>query len=98
MSKLKNAIIILNYNDSETVVKYISQIKDYSSFDKIVIVDNCSPDGSFEKLIKLKNDKIDVIQTDGNKGYAYGNNFGVHFLEESGKLIFLLKITLFINL
>ncbi len=85
MSKLKNAIIILNYNDSETVVKYISQIKDYSSFDKIVIVDNCSPDGSFEKLIKLKNDKIDVIQTDGNKGYAYGNNFGVHFLEESGE-------------
>lgn len=82
MSKQKNAIIILNYNDSDTVIEYIHRIKDYKSFDRIVIVDNCSPDGSYEKLKEYQSDKIHVIKTDGNKGYAYGNNFGVHYLEE----------------
>lgn len=84
MKRAKNAIVILNYNDSKTVIEYINLIKDYKNIDKILIVDNCSPDGSYEKLKKYKSSKIDVIKTDGNKGYAYGNNYGVHYLENSG--------------
>lgn len=85
MNKLKNAVVILNYNDSKTVIDYINLIKDYKNIDKILIVDNCSPDGSYEKLKKLKSKRIDVVKTDGNKGYAYGNNYGVHYLEKSGE-------------
>lgn len=82
MKKQKNAIVILNYNDSETVEKYIELIKDYKCFDKILIVDNCSPDKSYIRLKRLENKNIEVIKTDGNKGYAYGNNYGVKYLEK----------------
>ena len=83
MIKHKNAIIILNYNDYKTVIEYISQIKNYKSIDKILIVDNCSTDESYKILLKYKSNKIEVIKTNKNKGYAYGNNFGIHYLENS---------------
>ena len=68
-------MVILNYNDSETVEEYYNLIKDYHSIDRIVIVDNKSPDGSFKKLCLLNKGNVDVIQTDKNKGYSYGNNY-----------------------
>lgn len=76
----KIGMIVLNYNDSQTVEEYYHLIKDYQSLDHIVIVDNRSPDGSFEKLKSLAGGNIDVIQTDQNKGYSYGNNFGAWYL------------------
>ena len=80
--KNKTAIIVLNYNDSKTVMEYLELIKDYKNIDKILVVDNCSPDNSYEVLKKYESKKISVIKTDSNKGYAYGNNYGVHFLEK----------------
>ena len=85
MAKKTNAIILLNYNDYKTVIEYINLIKNYNAIDRIVIVDNCSPDGSYEILKKYESDKISVIQTDKNKGYAYGNNYGIHYLEKNGE-------------
>ena len=82
MKKKRNAIIVLNYNDSTTVINYINLIKDYKSIDRIVIVDNCSPDGSYDILKEYENDKIVVIKTEANKGYAYGNNYGVKYLDQ----------------
>ena len=81
----KTAIIVLNYNDSKTVIDYLDLIKDYKSIDRILVVDNCSPDNSYDVLKKYENKKIKVIKTDANKGYAYGNNFGVHFLENNNE-------------
>lgn len=78
----KTAIIVLNYNDSKTVIEYLGLIKDYKNIDKILVVDNCSPDNSYEVLKKYESKKICVIKTDSNKGYAYGNNYGVHYLEK----------------
>jgi GT2 family glycosyltransferase len=60
-------------------------IQNFSIIDKIVIVDNDSSDESFHRLIPFKSDKIDVIKTEHNKGYAYGNNFGVAFAEKHYK-------------
>ena len=76
------AVIILNYNDPDNTIRYVDEIKNYSCIDRIVIVDNKSPDGSYQKLKKLEKDNIDVIETDGNKGYAYGNNYAVRYLNE----------------
>jgi len=78
MSKI--GMVILNYNDYETTNKYIDMIKNYKTLNHIVIVDNDSPDNSYDKLSKLNNNKISVIKTDKNKGYAYGNNFGIKYL------------------
>lgn len=76
---MSNCLIILNYNDSERVQKLISQVKDYSMLHHILIVDNCSADNSYEELVKYKNNKIDVIKSKGNYGYASGNNWGAQY-------------------
>lgn len=71
------AIIILNYNDSIHTGELASKIRDYACFDQIILVDNCSPDGSYEQLLPLSDGKIDVVKTAANKGYAQGNHFGI---------------------
>lgn len=42
-------LVVLNYNDSDTVIEYIKRIMEYKIFDHIVIVDNCSTDNSIDK-------------------------------------------------
>lgn len=74
-----NCIIILNYNDSGRVIELVKTISGYQSLNKIVIVDNCSTDDSFQKLKKIESEKIDVICTDKNQGYACGNNYGAEY-------------------
>lgn len=81
---MKCSCVILNYNDSDTVKKFIEKINLYNNISHFVIVDNQSTDSSFEELTDLyKNSaNIVVIQSDENKGYGYGNNFGVRYVAE----------------
>lgn len=79
---MRTAIIILNYNDLKNTKRLSKTLNQYAIIDKIVVVDNCSPNHDFEKLQSLRNRKTDVIQSDKNGGYSYGNNFGLHYLEE----------------
>ena len=77
-------MVVLNYNDADTVITLVDKIKDYSCLKAVIVVDNCSSDDSFEKLdihYREYNEKVDVIKTSANKGYAVGNNFGVRFAE-----------------
>ena len=83
---MKTGIIILNYNDLITTKDMIERIKNFKSIDHIVVVDNHSKDGSYEVLSRIKNDKLDVIQTDKNRGYAYGNNYGFKYLFDKYKI------------
>lgn len=76
---MKNCIVILNYNDSKTTLKYVGDIREYKILDKIIIVDNGSTDDSYEKLKRLQGDKIEVLKTPQNKGYGAGNNFGCKY-------------------
>ena len=64
----------------------IERIKSYKCLNHILIVDNKSTDRSYSKLKKLENKNIEVIKTDDNKGYAYGNNFGVRYLDSKYKI------------
>ena len=79
---MKIALIVLNYNDYVTTSKYINFIKNYSVIDNVIVVDNCSTDNSYEKLKIYESDKIDVIKSDKNGGYAYGNNYGIRYSKE----------------
>lgn len=79
-------IVILNYKDAETTTHLCSLIVKYSSIDKIVIVDNLSPDNSFTKLRLLSNEKVDVLKSDKNGGYSYGNNYGAFYLIKKYKI------------
>ena len=80
---MKVAIIILNYNSEDDTIKYVEGIKEYKNLNKIIVVDNKSTnENAFEKLLELKSNKIDVIQSDKNGGYSYGNNFALKYIEE----------------
>ena len=81
-SAKKCCCIVLNYNDSATTTGLLDKIKDYSVFDKIIVVDNCSPDDSYEVLKKSEDHKIKVIRTPRNGGYGYGNNYGIKYARE----------------
>ena len=49
----KTACVILNYNDSENVIKLFNKIKDYKCLDEIIVVDNHSTDNSYERLKEI---------------------------------------------
>lgn len=82
---MKNALVVLNYNDYETTASFLNKIKDYKILDLIVVVDNNSTDNSYKELLKIKNGKIDIIKAFKNGGYGYGNNIGIkHAIEKLG--------------
>lgn len=74
------ALVVLNYNDYKTTMHFVNSIREYKSIEKIIVVDNCSTDDSYMQLCCLQSEKIDVLQTETNKGYASGNNFGVRYV------------------
>lgn len=72
--------IILNYcswKDTERLTREIISEEIPSS--KILIVDNCSPNDSYEQLQGLVSDSVELIRTDKNGGFAKGNNFGLRY-------------------
>lgn len=69
--------VILNYNDADTTINLIDEIKNYSNLDHIIIVDNLSTDNSFERLKEKESTKVTVLHSDKNGGYGYGNNLGI---------------------
>jgi GT2 family glycosyltransferase len=79
---LQVGIVVLNYNNYNQTKCLVDKIKCYEIFSRIIVVDNCSRNESYKELKKLESDKIKVIQTTENKGYASGNNIGVKYLEE----------------
>lgn len=77
--------VILNYNDAKRTAGLVAQIRSYSCFQKIVIVDNASTDGSCSELMPLVTDKVRLIQAAKNGGYGSGNNLGVRYsVEQTG--------------
>jgi len=78
---LRAGLVILNYNTGKEVVNLLKKIKNYTSLIGIVIVDNCSSDNSYELISHYNDDRIRIIQTEKNGGYAYGNNIGIKYLE-----------------
>ena len=75
------ATIVLNYNDSDTVIEFLKKAQELPSLGVIIIVDNCSTDDSVKRLTDYISDKILLIKTTENSGYAAGNNFGIRYAE-----------------
>ena len=73
----KVACVVLNYKDADECARYARWAENLDVYDYIILVDNKSPDDSYEKLKKLQNNRIKVYQSEKNGGYGYGNNFGV---------------------
>ncbi len=90
---MRTGIVILNYNDSESVIKLTDNIVDYSALGHIVIVDNMSTDNSLAVLTEkyALYDKVSVVSSGKNGGYSYGNNFGAEILirDFSAEVVFI---------
>nr|WP_294682093.1 glycosyltransferase family 2 protein [uncultured Anaerotignum sp.] len=77
-------IILLNYRgfeDTSSCIDSLHQI-DYPSYE-VVVVDNCSNDGSYEQLREKYSDCIFLLAP-GNDGFSAGNNIGIHYALDHG--------------
>lgn len=77
--KYKIGFVVLHYKaitDTQNCINSVLKIA--SKEDVIIIVDNCSPDQSGQKLkdIYQGNNSIEIILNDENLGFAKGNNVG----------------------
>lgn len=84
--------VILNYKIWEKTVSCVQSILDSYHDDKvIVIVDNKSPNESYDKLLELystdRYKEIKVIQTGRNGGFSYGNNYGFNYIKDTYPLV-----------
>jgi hypothetical protein len=94
---MKLSIIILNYKTADLTISCVKSLeKEYSlglknkNFE-IIIVDNSSGDGSYDKLkLHAKNkDYLRVFEADSNLGFAKGCNFGAK--KATGEYLFFLN-------
>lgn len=79
----KLVFVILQYMASNETVECVNSVRRYVGVKeyKIIIVDNCSPDDSFQIVDGLFSQDTDVILLRANKnlGFARGNNLGFQY-------------------
>lgn len=93
MKRYRISFVVLHYNVAEQTVECIDKIKEKTSgnYDGIVVVDNCSPDGS-GRLLSEKyrdDDTVHVELLPENEGFARGNNVGYAIARERFKSDFI---------
>lgn len=81
---MNTVFVILHYLTLVDTLEAVASIKQYEKESQIVIVDNASGNGTFEKLKeKYRNDNyVDVISAPGNVGFSKGNNLGIKYARE----------------
>lgn len=85
------SILILNFNGKEYLNDCLTSVlsQTYSDFE-IILLDNCSTDGSIENVAEKFNDvRIKIISSEINHGFAGGNNAALQ--HASGEMIVLLN-------
>ncbi len=81
----KVLVLVLNYKSYQDTINYTYNILNQKNINvDVLIVDNDSQNSSFENLSKefINNSKVRVIESEKNGGYAYGNNFGLKYIEK----------------
>lgn len=83
------SVIVLNRNNMKSIFKCVSTLLAFSASYKceIIVVDNDSTDGSYEKLAETFGDKIKLIEN-GKNGCSSGRNLGVK--NASGEILLFL--------
>ena len=101
MSNPKVSIIWLNYNSMKILPLVLQSLESVASIDypsdkfELIVVDNGSTDGSFEKIRefveKRSNLRKKIIKLDKNLGFTGGNNIGFGARDRESKYILLLN-------
>lgn len=81
----KVSIILLNYKGTKDTLSCIESLEkiEYDNFE-IIIVENDSPDDSYEVLSEAIGNKHTLIKSPSNGGFAKGNNIGINYALEKG--------------
>ena len=84
---VKFGVVILNYLAYQVTIDCIEcflKLDQTNKFMKIIVVDNHSPNDSYEILRKKydANSQVEIVQTDENLGFARGNNYGYQILKK----------------
>jgi N-acetylglucosaminyl-diphospho-decaprenol L-rhamnosyltransferase len=74
------SVVIVNYGTPHLVLKCVKSIVDHGITEagEIIVVDNCSPDGSFTKL-RSELVGARVVQSKKNGGFGAGVNYGARY-------------------
>lgn len=80
--------VILHYQSIEITKKCVDKLLMFSKNNPIIIVDNCSPNGSGKQLEKMysKCINITVIINEENQGFAKVNNLGYQYIKRKYSL------------
>ena len=81
---MKVGFVILHYITSEDTMNCVTSIREKCMNCPIVIVDNSSPNDSYNHLsVKYMDDVLtDVIKLKKNEGFARGNNAGIAYMRK----------------
>ncbi|WP_372833775.1 glycosyltransferase family 2 protein [Pontibacterium sp.] len=83
------SIIMVSYNTADLTIEAIQSVIDQTTIDyELIVLDNDSPDGSYEK-IKSRFDGIKLIKSEDNLGFALANNVAIE--EAKGEYVLLLN-------
>ena len=88
------SIIIVTYNHLKYLNDCITSIMKQDYPHEIILVDNCSTDGTIE-YVKENFPDITIIDSQKNRGYGAGNNLG--FKHANGKYIVILNPDVIVN-
>lgn len=89
----KVSIVLLNYCNYIYTINCLDSLSglQYDNYN-IIVVDNNSPDESYRKLKELENEKIQVILSEINGGFAHGNNIAIDIaLQNNSDYVLLLN-------
>ncbi|PRX26072.1 hypothetical protein B0G75_12029 [Paraburkholderia sp. BL18I3N2] len=77
------AVVLVNYKNAKDTLRCIESLEqlDYGSY-SIVVVDNCSGDGSYERFMELE-PSVKAIHSDSNDGFAAACNLAMNALRDS---------------
>lgn len=73
------SVVVTSYNHAEYLDERMESLlrQTYRNFE-IVVVDDCSTDGSVDVLAKYRGiPRVNIVIQDNNRGYAYTSNLGV---------------------
>ncbi len=76
-------VLVLNYESASATIECVENILQQQGVDlHLLVVDNDSPDGSFTQLSERfhPHERVQVVKSERNGGYAYGNNTGLRLL------------------
>lgn len=78
---MRLGVVILNYKSYNVTLNCLAQMEKLELIDDIVVVDNNSPNESYQKLQAAQpGHRWQLLQSGENRGYSAGNNIGIRYL------------------